>query len=92
MTVPVAGKTGTAQAPGATSLPHSWFAGYAPSNCDDLPEGCEDQIAVVVLVENAGEGSSVAAPLFRQVIEAFFDLPETPLPLEALPPTPTASP
>jgi penicillin-binding protein 2 len=92
LSIPVAGKTGTAQAPGETSLPHSWFAGYAPSNCDSLPEGCEQQIAIVVLVENAGEGSSVAAPLFRQVIEAFFGLPLTPLPPEALPPQPTSQP
>ncbi len=89
LAIPVAGKTGTAQAPGATSLPHSWFAGYAPSNCHALPEGCEEQIVVVVMVENAGEGSSVAAPLFRQVVEAYFNLPLTPLPPEALPPTPT---
>jgi penicillin-binding protein 2 len=86
--VPVAGKTGTAQAPGETSLPHSWFAGYAPSNCSSLPDGCETQIAIVVLIENAGEGSSVAAPIFRQVVEAFFGLPQTPLPPEALPLTP----
>jgi penicillin-binding protein 2 len=92
MSIPVAGKTGTAQAPGATSLPHSWFAGYAPSNCDTLPEGCEQQIAVVVMIENAGEGSSVAAPIFRQVVEAYFGLPQTPLPLEALPPSETPSP
>lgn len=89
LNIPVAGKTGTAEAPGETSLPHSWFAGYAPANCHTLPEGCEEQIAVVVLVENAGEGSTVAAPLFRQVIEAYFGLPQTPLPPEALPPTPT---
>jgi penicillin-binding protein 2 len=96
LTIPVAGKTGTAQAPGATSLPHSWFAGYAPSNgstelaavCRGLPEGCATQIAVAVIIENAGEGSSVAAPLFRQVVEAYFGLPQTPLPPEALPPTP----
>jgi len=92
MTIPVAGKTGTAQAPGETSLPHSWFAGYAPSNCNDLPESCEQQIAVVVMIENAGEGSSIAAPLFRQVIEAYFGLPETPLPPEAQLPIPTPGP
>jgi len=89
LSIPVAGKTGSAEAIGATSLPHSWFAGYAPANCHELPEGCEEQIAVVVMVENAGEGSSVAAPLFRQVVEAYFNLPLTPLPPEALPPTPT---
>ncbi len=92
LSILVAGKTGTAQAPGVTSLPHSWFAGYAPSNCDELPEGCEDQIAIVVLAENAGEGSTVAAPLFRQVVEAYFGLPETSLPPEAVPPTPTPNP
>ena len=90
--IPVAGKTGTAQAPGETSLPHSWFAGFAPSNCDLLAEGCEEQIAVVVLAENAGEGSSVAAPLFRQVVEAYFGLPQTPLPPEAMPPMPSPEP
>jgi penicillin-binding protein 2 len=92
LSIPVAGKTGTAQAPGETSLPHSWFAGYAPSNCHELPEGCEEQIAIVVMIENAGEGSSVAAPLFRQVVEAYFGLPQTPLPPEAMLPTPTPPP
>jgi penicillin-binding protein 2 len=62
MEVAVAGKTGTAENPDGD--PHAWFAGYAPA---DAP-----QIAVVVLVENGGEGSQVAAPLFRQVVEAFF--------------------
>jgi peptidoglycan glycosyltransferase len=64
MEVAVAGKTGTAENPDGD--PHAWFAGYAPA---DAP-----QIAVVVLVENGGEGSQVAAPLFRQVVEAFFEL------------------
>jgi penicillin-binding protein 2 len=79
MTIPVAGKTGTAQAPGATSLPHSWFAAYAPA---DDPE-----IAIVVMVENAGEGSTVAAPMTRQVVEAYYGLELTPLP-----PDPNATP
>ena len=83
MSIPVAGKTGTAQAPGAESLPHSWFAAYAPA---DDPE-----IAVVVMVENAGEGSTVAAPMVRQVVEAYYGLPLTPLPPEAQP-TPTPMP
>ena len=82
MSIPVAGKTGTAQAPGAESLPHSWFAAYAPA---DRPE-----IAVVVMVENAGEGSTVAAPMVRQVVEAYYGLPLTPLPPESQPtPIPT---
>jgi penicillin-binding protein 2 len=64
MEVAVAGKTGTAENP--DSEPHAWFAGYAPAD--------DPQIAVTVLVENGGEGSKVAAPLFRQVVEAFFAL------------------
>ncbi|HHH41631.1 MAG TPA: penicillin-binding protein 2, partial [Chloroflexi bacterium] len=78
MSIPVAGKTGTAEAPGEESLPHSWFAAYAPAD--------EPEIAVVVMVENAGEGSSVAAPMVRQVVEAYYGLPLTPLPPEAQPP------
>jgi penicillin-binding protein 2 len=73
MSIPVAGKTGTAQAPGAESLPHSWFAAYAPA---DNPE-----MVVVAFAENAGEGSAVAAPMVRQVVEAYYGLPLTPLPL-----------
>ncbi len=83
MSIPVAGKTGTAETPGINAQPHSWFAGYAPA---DNP-----QIAFAVVVENAGEGSTVAAPMARQVVEAYFGLPLTPLPVEALP-TPTPGP
>jgi penicillin-binding protein 2 len=65
MQIPVAGKTGTAQVSGATAPPIAWFAGYAPF---DNPE-----IAVVVMVENGGEGSVVAAPIFRRVVEEYFN-------------------
>ena len=61
----VCGKTGTAQAPD-DSLPFSWFASYAPA---DNPE-----IAVVVMVENAGDGSAIAAPITRQILEYYFFL------------------
>jgi len=75
LNIPVAGKTGTAEQPDKDALPHSWFAGYFPA---DNP-----QIAMAVLVENAGEGSTVAAPMFRQVIEGYYGLPITPLPTPA---------
>lgn len=75
LSIPVAGKTGTAEAGGADTQPHSWFVAYAPANA---PE-----IAVAVVVENAGEGSTVAAPLARQVIEAYYGLPLSPLPPQA---------
>ncbi len=68
--VPVAGKTGTAENPGKE--PHAWFAGYAPAD--------DPRIAVVVVIEQGGEGSKVAAPIFRQVIEAFFGFELTPVP------------
>jgi len=58
----VCGKTGTAEDTPRTT--HAWFAGYAPRE--------KPQIAVVVVVENAGEGSGVAAPLVRDIMEYFF--------------------
>jgi len=88
LSIPVAGKTGTAEVGGPDTVPHSWFAAYAPA---DSPE-----IAIAVIVENAGEGSSVAAPLARQVVEAYYGLPLSPLPPQAeegyVPPTPTPQP
>jgi penicillin-binding protein 2 len=64
--ITVAGKTGTAEV-FKTGEPHSWFAGYAPA---DNPK-----IAVVVFAEHGGEGSSTAAPIFREIVEKYFALP-----------------
>lgn len=58
----IAGKTGTAQNPHGKD--HAWFIGFAPF---DSP-----QIAVCVLVENAGFGGSQAAPLAGKLIEKFL--------------------
>jgi penicillin-binding protein 2 len=59
----VAGKTGTAES--GQEQPHAWFAGYAPAD--------DPHVAVTVILEHAGEGSKEAAPLFRKVVEAFFE-------------------
>jgi len=63
----VAGKTGTAENPGGE--PHAWFAGYAPAD--------DPKIAIAVVVENAGGGAKVAAPIFRTLVEAFLGAGET---------------
>jgi len=77
VTIAAAGKTGTAEycdkyaneknlcIPGSWPT-HAWTVAYAPYD--------EPEIAVVAFVYNGGEGASVAAPIVRQVIEAYFDL------------------
>lgn len=60
---PVAGKSGTAEAP--PGKPHAWFGGYAPA---DKPE-----IVVVAFAEHSGGGGgSTAGPMVRQVMEGYF--------------------
>ena len=45
---------------------HAWYVGYAPY---DNPE-----IIVVAFVYNGNEGATVAAPIVRKVIDAYFEL------------------
>lgn len=60
---PAAGKSGTAEAPPGKS--HAWFGAYAPA---DQPE-----IVIVAFAEHSGGGGgSVAAPMVREVMEAYF--------------------
>jgi penicillin-binding protein 2 len=76
-TILAAGKTGTAEycdkyanaknrcIPGNWPT-HAWTVGYAPF---ENPE-----IAVVAFVYNGTEGSTVAGPIIRRVMEAYFEL------------------
>jgi penicillin-binding protein 2 len=61
---PNAGKSGTAEDPPRKS--HAWFGAYAPLN--------KPEIVIVAFAENSGGGGgSVAAPMVRQVMEAYFN-------------------
>ena len=73
----IAGKTGTAQVftlaqdqeydeeeIEETKRDHALFVAFAPVE--------EPAIAIAVVVENGGSGSSVAAPIARQVLDAFL--------------------
>lgn len=70
--VRVAGKTGTAQAPGGD--PHAWFIGYAPAD----PAPGQRQYAVAVLIERGGDlgseatGGRIAAPVAAQVLQVLL--------------------
>ena len=58
--VHVAGKTGTAENPSGS--PHGWFVGFAPAE--------DPQVAVAVIIENAGQGGVDAAPVGGAVMRA----------------------
>lgn len=58
----VAGKTGTAQNPHGRD--HAWFIGFAPYE--------NPKIALAVIVENAGFGGAVAAPIAKKLIEFYL--------------------
>jgi penicillin-binding protein 2 len=57
-----AGKTGSSQNPHGDE--HAWFIGFAPFN--------KPEIAVSIVVENAGRGSEVAAPIAGQMFAQYF--------------------
>ncbi len=59
----MAGKTGTAQF-GNEGKTHAWFTGYAPFQ--------NSEIAITIIIEGGGEGSSVAVPLARDILLWYF--------------------
>jgi peptidoglycan glycosyltransferase len=66
--VETAGKTGTAQR-GEGQPPHSWFIGFVPADAGGTPA-----IAVAVIVEGAGSGSTSAAPIGGRVMAEWLRL------------------
>lgn len=62
--VPLGGKTGTAEVQGKHDT--SWFASFGPVG--------DPRYAVVVMVEQAGTGGSVAAPAVRQIWDGIYGL------------------
>lgn len=94
--ITVAGKTGTTQVVSLNfvrsfgskdKIPwkyrdHALFVCYAPAE--------NPTIAMAVVIEHGGGGGSDAAPVARRVLEAYFNLTETPL--APRPPGPLATP
>ncbi len=60
------GKTGTAQISDTTNQTNAWFTGFAKK------KGYED-LAVAVIVEKGGAGSSVAAPVAKKIFDVYFN-------------------
>ena len=61
--VTTAGKSGTAQL-GGTGEPHSWFIGFAPAE--------NPTVAIAVIVEQAGRGGEVAAPIAGDLMTRYL--------------------
>lgn len=74
--IDLCGKTGTAQAAQPGQRDHSWFVCFAPK---DNPK-----IAMSVVVENAGFGAAVAAPIARELIKEFFGIKEALVQVDSL--------
>jgi len=64
--ITMAGKTGSAETRRGLKT-HAWFLCFAPYEAP--------QVALAVVVEHAGHGGAVAAPIARQVLATFFHLP-----------------
>ncbi|MBI4999302.1 hypothetical protein HZB97_00840 [Candidatus Gottesmanbacteria bacterium] len=76
--IPVACKTGTAEYGDPGGKTHAWFTVFAPVSASDSGnqhikvDQVEPEISITVLVEGGGEGSSVAAPIAKKILEEWF--------------------
>ena len=60
------GKTGTAEVSDTTDKTNAWFVGYAKK------EGYND-LAIAVVVEDSGAGSTYAVPIAKKVFDKYFN-------------------
>lgn len=60
------GKTGTAQVSDSSDQTNAWFVGFAKK------EGYKD-LAIAVVVENSGAGSTYAVPIAKKVFDVYFN-------------------
>ncbi len=67
--IQTAGKTGTAEFGDPKNATHAWYTSYAPEN--------DPKIALTVLVEAGGEGSTVAGPISKEIYRWFFSPDKT---------------
>ena len=73
----VACKTGTAQHGGEQKKPHAWIAVAGPiikneEQREKLDLGSRKRIVLVVLLEEAGEGSAEAGPVAKEILAEWF--------------------
>ena len=75
----MAGKTGTSQVIGLPEDDKARKLKYIPSRYRDhalfvcFAPVRDPEIAVAVIVENAGHGGSAAAPVARKIVDAYFE-------------------
>lgn len=70
LSVPVGGKTGTAQNEQFDKEPHSWFIGFAPLATKTFP--VVPKYAFACVVENGGYGKRVAGRICADVLKKLF--------------------